>query len=309
VRYLVTGAAGFIGSHLCDALLAAGHELLAVDCFTDYYDRALKQENAAAFAVDRVDLAEDPLELAGVDGVFHLAGQPGARSFGVAFPTYLRDNVLASQRVFEAAAAAGVRVVFSSSSSVYGNAASYPTAESSRLEPSSPYGITKLASEQLAGAYRAEFGLDVVLLRYFTVYGPRQRPDMFLARVARALVEGGEIVIHGDGRQSRSFTYVGDVVRATTDAMAHAAGGSVYNVGGGDEATLNEAIAILEGIASARVGVTHSARAPGDVTRTKADTSRIRDDLGWEPTVSLEDGLRTQWEWVSRRAVSDPLGV
>src|SRR5215207_11049851 len=178
MRYVVTGAAGFIGSHLGDALRAAGHEVVGVDAFTDYYDPALKEENARGLDVRRLDLAEDELDLGGVDGVFHLAGQPGVRSFGDVFELYLRRNVLATQRVFEAAAAAGVRVVFASSSSVYGEAERYPTPEEAVPQPISSYGITKLACEQLAHAIARGQGLDAVLLRYFTVYGPRQRPDM-----------------------------------------------------------------------------------------------------------------------------------
>ena len=294
MRYLVTGAAGFIGSLLTEELIAAGHEVTAVDAFTDFYDRRLKEENAAGFPVVPTDLSSEQLDLSGVDGVFHLAGRPGARSF-TDFAAYLRDNELASQRVFEAAAAAGVRVVFSSSSSVYGDAASYPTPETTPPAPRSPYGVTKLACEQLADVYREELGLDVVILRYFTVYGPRQRPDMFLARVVRALTEGGEIVVYGDGSQSRSFTYVADVVRATIEAMGSAAPGRVYNVGGGDEASVAEVIALLERIASRKASVAYANRSPGDVRRTKADTSRIRGDLGWEPAVSIEEGLRAQW--------------
>src|ERR671935_881804 len=170
MRFVVTGAAGFIGSHLAETLLAAGHEVVGIDCFTDYYDQALKEENARGLDVRRVDLAEDEFELAGLDGVFHLAAQPGVRSFGDVFPLYLRRNVLASQRVFEAAARDGVRVVFASSSSIYGDAERYPTPEDTRPVPLSPYGITKLACEHLLRAYERSFGLDTVALRYFTVY-------------------------------------------------------------------------------------------------------------------------------------------
>jgi nucleoside-diphosphate-sugar epimerase len=186
VRYVVTGAAGFIGSHLVEALQAGGHEVVAVDCFTDYYDPALKEENAAAFEVARLDLAEDVLALDGFDGVFHLAGQPGVRASFGDFDLYVRRNVRATQRVFESAARAGARVVFASSSSVYGDAERYPTPEDTEPKPISPYGITKLACEHLAYAYK----LDAVLLRYFTVYGPRQRPDMAFARVVDALARG-----------------------------------------------------------------------------------------------------------------------
>jgi nucleoside-diphosphate-sugar epimerase len=300
----VTGAAGFIGSHLAEALVARGDEVVAVDCFTDYYDPAEKEENARGLDVVRVDLAEEPLDLDGVDGVFHLAGQPGVRSFGEAFPLYLRRNVLATQRVFEAAAGAGVRVVFASSSSVYGNAEAYPTPEDARPAPISPYGITKLACEQLADAYASGFGLDTVALRYFTVYGPRQRPDMFFRRVCDALASGSTFEIYGTGEQSRSFTEVGDVVDATVAAMAAAPSGALYNVGGGDEASMLEAIAVLERVSGRTLDVRRVEVARGDVRRTKADVSRIGAALGWAPAVPLEGGLERMWAWASARVAT-----
>jgi nucleoside-diphosphate-sugar epimerase len=300
-RYLVTGAAGFIGSHLAEALLEAGHDVVGVDCFTDYYDPAVKAENAAALDVQRLDLAEDRLDLAGCDGVFHLAGQPGVRSFGDVFPLYVRHNVLASQRVFEAAAAARVRVVFASSSSVYGEAERYPTPEDTPPRPLSPYGITKLTGEHLARAYGRSFDLDAVVLRYFNAYGPRQRPDMAFTRVVAALADGAPFTLYGDGEQSRGFTYVGDVVAATVAAMERAPSGSLYNVGGGQEATVNEAIALLETVAGRTLDVRREPAVPGDQRRTKADTARIRRDLGWEPRVRLEEGLAAMWDWASGR--------
>jgi UDP-glucuronate 4-epimerase len=300
-RYVVTGAAGFIGSHLAESLLSAGHDVVGIDSFTDYYDPALKEENAAGLDVRRLDLAVDELDFGGFDGVFHLAGQPGVRSFGAVFPLYVERNVLATQRVFEAAAAAGVRVVFSSSSSVYGEAERYPTPEDTRPRPLSPYGITKLSCEHLAHAYGSSFGLDAVVLRYFNAYGPRQRPDMAFTRVVGSLAEGRPFALFGDGTQSRSFTYVADVVRATVDAMERAPASALYNVGGGQEATINEALALLERISGRRLDVRREPAVPGDQRRTKADTTRIREDLGWEPTVPLEQGLRAQWEWASSR--------
>ena len=304
MRYAVTGAAGFIGSHLSRALEAAGHEVVGIDSFTDYYDAALKQENARGLDVRRLDLAEDPLDLAGFDGVFHLAGQPGVRSFGDVFPLYVRRNVIASQRVFEAAARDGVRVVFASSSSVYGDAERYPTPEETPPAPLSPYGITKLTCEHLARAYRRSFGLDVVALRYFTVYGPRQRPDMFFARVVEALAAGGSFELYGDGTQSRSFTYVGDAVRATIAAMERAPTGAVYNVGGGEEASVKEAIAALERIAGRPLEVRYGPPAPGDARRTKADIGLIGSALGWAPAVALEEGLRSHWQWAVDRVAA-----
>ena len=304
MKYVVTGAAGFIGSHLSEALLARGDEVVGVDCFTDYYDPALKEENARGIDVRRVDLAEDSLDLDGVDGVFHLAGQPGVRSFGEAFPLYLRRNVLATQRVFQSAAGAGVRVVFASSSSIYGEAERYPTPEETTPRPISPYGVTKLACEHLAAAYATAFGLDAVVLRYFTVYGPRQRPDMFFRRVCDALLTGGTFEIYGSGEQSRSFTEVGDTVAATIAAMDGGAPGTVYNVGGGEEASMLEAIALLERAAGRTLDVRHVEVARGDVRRTKAEVSRIRDALGWEPRVGLAGGLARMWSWASARVAA-----
>ena len=307
MRYAVTGAAGFIGSQLGEALQAAGHDVVGIDSFTDYYDVALKERNARALTVARLDLARDELDFTGFDGVFHLAGQPGVRSFGDVFPLYVERNVLASQRVFEAAAAAGARVVFSSSSSIYGEAERYPTAEDVEPRPVSPYGITKLAGEHLARAYRRSFGLDVVVLRYFNAYGPRQRPDMAFPRIVDALLDGTAFSLYGDGEQSRSFTYVGDVVAATVTAMERAEPGAVLNVGGGEEATMNETIALLESIAGRALDVRREEAVAGDQRRTKADTTRIREALGWEPRTTLAEGLRAQWEWASSgREIESP---
>jgi nucleoside-diphosphate-sugar epimerase len=304
MKYVVTGAGGFIGSQLAEKLLEAGHEVVAVDCFTDYYDPALKEENAAGLDVVRVDLADEDLDLDGVDGVFHLAGQPGVRSFGDVFEEYVRRNLLASRRVFEAAAGAGVRVVFASSSSIYGDAERYPTPEQTEPRPISPYGITKLGCEQLAHAYAQGFGLDAVVLRYFTFYGPRQRPDMALARIVDALARGSSFELYGDGLQSRSFTYVADGVEATVAAMERAPAGSVYNVGGGEEATMREVIATFERVSGRTLDLVEGPAAAGDVRRTSADATWIQRDLGWRATTTLEDGLRAQWEWASVRVAA-----
>ena len=304
MRYVVTGAAGFVGSHLAEALLAGGHEIVGVDCFTDYYDPAEKEANAAALDMRRLDLAEEPLDLDGVDGIFHLAAQAGVRSFGDVFPLYVRRNVLATQRVLEAAAAARVRVVLASSSSIYGEAEAYPTPEDATPRPISPYGITKLACEHLARAYAVGFGLDAVVLRYFTVYGPRQRPDMFFRRVCESLLAGTIFEIYGSGEQSRSFTYVGDAVEATISAMERAPAGAVYNVGGGEEASMLEAIALLERISGRPLDARRIDAARGDVARTRADVSRIGNALGWEPRTSLEDGSAAMWSWATGRVAA-----
>jgi UDP-glucuronate 4-epimerase len=304
MRYVVTGAAGFIGSHLSVTLIGRGNDVAGVDCFTDYYDPALKEANAEGLDVARLDLAQEDLDLSGVDGVFHLAGQPGVRSFGDVFEEYVRRNLLASRRLFEAAAASGVRVVFASSSSIYGDAERYPTPEETEPRPISPYGVTKLGCEQLAHAYAQGFGLDAVVLRYFTFYGPRQRPDMALARVVDALTRGSSFELYGDGLQSRSFTYVADGIEATIAAMERAAAGTVYNVGGGEEATMRQAIETLERVSGRTLDLIERPAAAGDVRRTSADATRIGRDLGWRATTSLTDGLQAQWEWASARVAA-----
>jgi nucleoside-diphosphate-sugar epimerase len=302
MRYVVTGAAGFIGSHLAETLRSAGHDVVALDSFTDYYDVALKEDNARGLDVQRVDLAQDELDFSGFDGVFHLAGQPGARSFGGVFPTYLWRNLLATQRVFEAAAAAETKVVWASSSSVYGDAERYPTAEDVTPHPNNPYGVTKLACEQLHETYGRVFGLEAVALRYFTVYGPRQRPDMAFARIVDALVRDLEFEVYGDGVQSRSFTFVDDVVAATVQALEATPG--IYNVGGGEEATLRDAIAQLEDVSGRVVRITYGPAQTGDNRRTKADTTRIERELGWTAATSLRDGLAAHWSWALGRVAS-----
>jgi UDP-glucuronate 4-epimerase len=302
MRYAVTGAAGFIGSHLAEALASAGHDVVGFDCFTDYYDPSLKEENARGLDVRRVDLAVGALDFAGFDGVFHLAGQPGARSFGDVFEKYLRRNVLATQKVFEAAVAADVKVVWASSSSVYGDAERYPTSEDVAPRPNNPYGTTKLSCEHLHDTYARVFGLHAVALRYFTVYGPRQRPDMAFARIVDALAHDQEFEVFGDGSQSRSFTYVGDVVDATVAGLDAPDG--IYNVGGGDEATLREALELLEEISGRSLRVSYGPSQAGDMQRTKADTTRIEGAVGWQPATPLRDGLAAHWSWASAKVTT-----
>ena len=302
MRYVVTGAAGFIGSHLAEALQSTGHDVVGMDAFTDYYDPALKEENARGLDVRRLDLAADELDFAGFDGVFHLAARPGVRSFGDVFPQYLRDNVLATQRVFEAAVRDGVRVVFASSSSVYGETERYPTPEDTPPRPLSPYGITKLTGEQLARAYESGFGLDAVVLRYFNAFGPRQRPDMAFTRIAQGLAAGEPFTLYGDGEQSRGWTYVSDVVDATVLAME--GGSGTYNVGGAHEVSIREAIAQFERISGRALDVREHPAVPGDQRRTNADTTRIRSELGWEPRVGVEEGLQAEWDWACARVAA-----
>jgi UDP-glucuronate 4-epimerase len=310
--FLVTGAAGFIGSHLCVELQRRDDHVRGVDAFTDYYARSVKSENLAwAQTLGRLEFVEDDLASAdlgplldGVDGVFHLAAQPGVRSsWGTEFEIYLRDNLLATQRIFRSAAARGVRVVYASSSSIYGEAERYPTPEQVRPRPISPYGITKLGCEHLARCFARSAGLDAVGLRYFTVFGARQRPDMAFTRLARAAICGETFELLGDARQSRDFTYVGDAVAATIAAMDWGRPGVNYNVGGGAETTLTEVIQLIEEVSGNAIPIRRRARAAGDVRRTASDTTRIRRDVGWVPKTSIRDGLAEQLAWI--RAVAD----
>jgi nucleoside-diphosphate-sugar epimerase len=304
-RYLVTGCAGFIGSHLVEALLARGDDVLGLDVFSDFYAREAKRANLSGplddgrFELVESDLGSAKLDsmAAQVDGIFHLAAQPGVRgSWGDSFSRYVHDNILASQRLFEAAARARVRVVFASSSSVYGNAERSPTREDDPCRPLSPYGVTKLTCEQLAGAYALSLGLEVVGLRYFTVYGPRQRPDMLMSRILAALLEGHAFDLHGEGLQTRDFTFISDAVTATVSAMSSGAPG-FYNVGGGRNASVREVMAICELLAGSSLEVHACPPARGDVASTSADTTRIREAIGWKPTVELEEGLDAQFRW------------
>ncbi len=306
-RVLVTGAAGFIGSHLVEALEAGGHDVVAVDCLTDYYDPKLKRDNVRGRDLLALDLATAELEplLHGVDLVYHLAGQPGVRaSFGPDFVLYVGPNVVASERLFEAAGAQGVRVVYASSSSVYGDAEAYPTAEDVVPRPISPYGVTKLACEHLAHALGRAVGLDAVGLRYFTVYGPRQRPDMAFARLFAAIAHGGSFPLYGDGRASRSFTYVADAVAATIAAGARGRSGEVYNVGGGEEATMAEVVDLAEHVAERTASIEHHGAVAGDVRRTCADTTKAERELGVRAATPLAEGMRAQWEWVAARVAA-----
>jgi UDP-glucuronate 4-epimerase len=308
---VVTGCAGFIGSHLSERLVADGCRVIGIDAFTPYYARADKLANLTELARDaRFGLLELDLAAAELDGVFsradvvfHLAAQPGVRkSFGESFADYVRDNVLATQRVFETALRSGIRrVVWASSSSVYGDAAAYPCREDATpARPRSPYGVTKHTCEELAEVYRGR-GLDAVGLRYFTVYGPRQRPDMAMRRLCDALLAGTSFPLYGDGSQSRDFTHVDDAVEATLRAADADRPHPLYNVGGGEEATLATVIGELEWLAGRGVTVDHRRAQAGDVRRTGADTSLARDSLGWLPRTALRQGLRSELQWVAAR--------
>jgi nucleoside-diphosphate-sugar epimerase len=321
MRILVTGAAGFIGSHLCDALLDAGHRVVGLDCFTDYYDRALKEANLVGamgrpgFTLVEADLLEVNLVglLREVDGVYHLAGQPGVRcSWGRNFELYVRNNVLATQRLLEAALQVGGRpVVYASSSSVYGNQPTMPLHEEMAPAPISPYGVTKLAAEHLCRLYSAIYRLPMVSLRLFTVYGPRQRPDMAFQRFFLAARDGGAVHVYGDGAQTRDFTYVGDVVRAFQLAMVFCRSGGaldgdgrIFNVAGGSRVRLRDTLALMARVTGQPLHVCHEVAQPGDVQDTWAETRRAQQDLGFTAQVGLEEGLVRQWQHILANGAS-----
>jgi UDP-glucose 4-epimerase len=307
LRVVVTGAAGFIGSHLSERLLAAGHSVVGIDCFADYYERARKEQNLEssrahdAFQFEEADLVDADLAplLDGAAVVYHLAGQPGVRpSWGNQFDRYVRDNVIATQRLLEALKGAPIkRFVFAGSSSVYGDAERFPTKETALPRPVSPYGVTKLAAEHLAHLYTRNFGIPAVSVRYFTVYGPRQRPDMAFSRFMQALAAGQEIEVFGDGGQTREFTYVSDAVEGTIKASTADVAGQVFNLGGGSRVSINKVLATLEEISGIRVRRQNLPAAPGDPRHTGASINLARERLGWEPRVSLGEGLAKQWDW------------
>jgi nucleoside-diphosphate-sugar epimerase len=315
-KAVVTGAAGFIGSHLTERLLADGHEVLGIDSFTDYYRRARKEQNLAAarghrnFSFEELDLVDADLTavLEGADVVYHLAGQPGVRpSWGHEFDRYVRDNVVATQRVLEQLKGSRIkRLVFAGSSSVYGDAESFPTRESAVPHPVSPYGVTKLAAEHLAHLYTRNFDIPAVSVRYFTVYGPRQRPDMAFSRFMQALSDGEEIEVFGDGEQTREFTYVSDAVEGTIKAATADVVGQVFNLGGGSRVTVNQVLATLEEISGMKVRRHELPAAPGDPRHTGASINLARERLGWEPRVSLREGLAKQWRWFQEIRAGKP---
>lgn len=303
MRALVTGVGGFIGSTLAETLLRQGHEVRGVDVFTDYYDPALKRRNLAEVDNDALDLVEgdlNELDLAslvdGIDAIFHLAGQPGVRSsWGDTFQIYLDQNVLATQRLLEATRGSDLkRFVYASSSSIYGDAESFPTSEDDTPSPISPYGVTKLAGEHLCRLYHRAYGSPTVALRYFTIYGPRQRPDMAFNRFIRAALEGTEITVYGDGLQVRDFTYVDDCVAATMAAAESGEPGQVYNIAGGGQTNVREVIELIEKLTGRSVAVNNIEKMAGDARRTGADTSRAAKDLGFAPSVDLREGLSRQ---------------
>jgi UDP-glucuronate 4-epimerase len=305
MRYVVTGSAGFVGAHVCEALLERGHEVDGLDAFTDYYDPSIKRANAARLARHdgfrglELDLARADLDdvVAGADAVIHLAAQPGVRlSWSVGFAVYVERNISASQRLLEAARRTRVpRLVLASSSSVYGNAAEQPIGEDAPTRPFSPYGVTKLAMEHLASAYGANWGLSTVVLRYFTLYGPGQRPDMALHRFIAAVAAGRPVPVYGDGDQVRDFTYVTDAAAATLAAVeADVAPASVFNVAGGSPTTVNDLLDLVAEHVGRPLFTRHLLEQAGDVRATHGAVDRARAVLGWQPEVTLGDGVKLQ---------------
>ena len=310
MKVLVTGAAGFIASSTSELLLEQGHQVIGVDCFTDYYSRDIKERNlemllkTSGFEFLEKDLLDLDLvaELKKVDAVYHAAAQAGVRaSWGRDFDIYVRNNIQSTQRLLEAAKAQPVdRFVYASSSSVYGDAVKYPVTEDMKPQPVSPYGVSKLDAEHLCYLYWKNFGVPTVSLRYFTVFGPRQRPDMGFHKFIRAMLNGDEITVYGDGKQTRDFTFISDITAANAGALTapDSALGGAYNIGGGGNVTLNDVFDMLEHAVGEPPKLKYIEKQKGDVLHTYADISRARDALGFDPKFSLEQGLALEVEWM-----------
>ncbi len=310
MKALVTGAAGFIGSHLTSALLDGGAEVTGLDCFTDYYPRPIKEANLevsrhrSSFRFIEESLQAAPLErlLEGMTHVFHLAAQAGVRkSWGRDFRVYTDNNVDATQRLLEACVGRPLhRFVYASSSSVYGDNVTIPMREDALPQPVSPYGVTKLAAEQLCHLYHGNHGVPATSMRYFTVYGPRQRPDMAFNRFIRAALSGAPITLYGDGGQTRDFTYIADIVAANLAAGDRGRPGAVYNIGGGSRVSIHDVLALVAELTGRSLDIRREETQKGDMRDTFADTSRARADLGFRPAWSLRDGLAAEVEWLRK---------
>lgn len=309
MKALVTGAAGFVGSHVAEALLARGADVVGVDCFTDYYAREIKERNLAGLVTQRkFRFVEEALQtvplndlLDGVTHIFHLAAQAGVRkSWGDDFRIYTSHNVDATQRLLEAVKERKLhRFVYASSSSVYGDGVPIPMREDTYLQPLSPYGVTKLAAEHLCNLYHANFGVPSVSLRFFTVYGPRQRPDMAFHRFIRAAFDGKPVTVYGDGGQTRDFTYIADIVEANLAAGDQGTPGGVYNIGGGSRVSVLEVLELVGKLTGRTLQIHKEASQKGDMRDTFADTARARTDLGFHPRFTLERGLAEECAWLA----------
>jgi len=308
MKVLVTGAAGFIGSHLSEALIAQGADVIGIDCFSDYYARKQKERNLEGlrkhpgFQLLENDLADINLGkvLSDVDVVFHEAAQAGVRtSWGKDFDVYIQANIRATQLLLEAAKSSRLdKFIFASSSSVYGDCKRYPVVEDALPNPISPYGVTKLAAEHLSLLYQKAYGIPVVVLRYFTVYGPRQRPDMAFHKFIKSALMDESVEVYGDGSQTRDFTYISDAVAANIQAMQQGAPGRIYNIGGGSRISVKDVIATIEKVLGCKIQVNTTQAQKGDVSHTFADTVRAQEELGYAPKVNIEDGLRYEVQWV-----------
>lgn len=308
MKIIVTGAAGFIGSQLCRRLLQEGYSVTGIDCFTDYYPLWIKKKNiesllkAKHFKLIPKDLDTLSLKkiLRSADAVFHLAAQAGVRaSWGQNFSVYMKNNVQVTQKLLEAAKDVPLqKIVFASSSSVYGLTPDLPMAETSLLRPFSPYGVTKLAAEQLSFLYFKNYGVPTVSLRFFTVYGPGQRPDMAFHKFFKAIMENQKITVFGDGRQTRDFTYIDDIIEANVAALNKGRAGEVYNIGGGHRETLDHLFPLFEKICQRSVRIRWVEEQKGDVLHVFAKIDKARKDLAFEPRMTLEEGLRREWEWI-----------
>ncbi len=311
MRALVTGVAGFIGSTLAERLVRDGHDVVGIDCFTDYYPRALKERNLAflraqpnfTFVEQRIQDAPLQQLMRGCTHVFHLAAQAGVRkSWGGDFDVYTSNNIGATQVLLEASLGAGIeRLVYASSSSVYGDLVAMPMREDALPQPVSPYGVSKLAAEQLCYLYHVNFGVPTVSLRYFTVYGPRQRPDMGFNKFLRATLEGRPIEVYGDGEQTRDFTFVADAVGATIAAALRGIPGRVYNIGGGSRVALNHVFGVIGRVTGREPVLARQGAQKGDMRHTYADTTLARKDLGFAPSVDLEQGLAAEFDWLTKQ--------
>ena len=309
MKALVTGVAGFIGSTLTERLLGQGADVVGIDCFTDYYPREYKERNLSGprahsrfrFIESRIQDADLASILSTRTHVFHLAAQAGVRkSWGRDFEIYTTNNIEATQVLLEACTKAKIeKLVYASSSSVYGDNTPMPFREDSLPQPVSPYGVSKLAAEQLCYLYFANFGVPTVSLRYFTVYGPRQRPDMGFHKFLRATIKGEPITVYGDGEQTRDFTFIADIVRATADAAVQGIPGRVYNIGGGSRVSVNQILEIIRRVSGKQPIVTVDPVQKGDMQHTYADTWLARMDLGFVPTVGLEEGLAAEYQWLT----------
>jgi len=308
LKTLVTGAAGFIGSHLCEYLIEQGCRVLGIDCFMDNYPRAIKEANISNLrSHQNFEFVEGSLLEVDITGlldrvnlVFHQSALAGVRtSWGKNFKVYTDNNILGTQTLLEACKEQRVeKFIFASSSSVYGETRDLPMRESSLPFPVSPYGVSKLAAEHLCLLYHKNFGIPIVALRYFTVYGPRQRPDMAFHRFLRWALEDKPIEVYGDGKQSRDFTHVNDIVAANWLAVEKAQAGEVYNVGGGSRVTLNQVVEIMKELVGREIEVRYMETQKGDVRHTYADMTKAKERLGYQPGVSIQDGLRTEFEWI-----------